>query len=137
MKVVLPPRIKSGVSHSRSCGADSCAATTREGKPYCPDHVGMNPHSQRVLADIQRRADEDDQVRRGLTETSDINIHGITAQEILQSLIDHGPRTKQRLCREINLEPTVIDGYIAALLEQRVITVGRTSRGSTVVALPK
>jgi hypothetical protein len=135
MKVVLPARVKSSLSNTRSCSADECVLATREGKPYCPEHVELNPYSRRVAADIRRRADEDDRIRQGLTAPTDVNLRGITAQEILQNLVDHGARTKQRLCRELNLEISVIDVYIDALLAHNIITLSLTTRGSTMVSL--
>jgi len=137
MRIVIPERINSGLSNTRTCSENDCAKATREGKPYCPDHVELNPHSRIVVAEIARRQEEDEQIRLGKTEVVDVNLAGITAKEILQNLDDHGPRTTQRLCRELSIEPTVINGYIEALGKRGLISIGKTSRGSVMVSLQR
>jgi hypothetical protein len=34
---------------TRECRVDGCQAITRGGKPYCIDHVQLNPHPQLIL----------------------------------------------------------------------------------------
>jgi len=137
MKIVIPERLNSSFSNTRTCSDGECMNATREGKPYCPDHVGQNPYSSKVLEYIVRRAAEDEQIRLELTEPEDINVQGITAQEILQNIAEHGPRTKERLCRELSIEAKVMEGYIKALADRGLVAKGTTSRGSVVVSLRK
>lgn len=137
MKVVIPERINSSLSNTRTCSEDDCKSATREGKPYCPEHVELNPHSRIVVAEIARRQAEDERIRLGKTEPGDVNLSGITAKEILQNLDDHGPRTIQRLCRELSIGAPVLNGYVEALGDRGLIVIGRTSRGSVMVSLRK
>jgi predicted transcriptional regulator len=125
----------SSMVNNRICEAEGCLDSTRDGKPYCPDHVEMNPHAKRVAQEIARRKKEDDQVREGELSVSEFNIHGITARSILQHLREHGTRTKERLCRELNLEREVLDGYAQALIMKGLIHPGRTNRGSVTLSL--
>jgi hypothetical protein len=137
MRIVIPERLNSSLSNTRTCSEQSCGLATREGKPYCPEHVAMNPYSKRVVDEIARREAEDDKIRQGATNPRDVNICGITAQEIIQNLTDHGPRTLQRLCRELTVEEKILWSYVEALRRRGFVVIGRTSRGSLTVSLRK
>jgi len=116
-------------SGARTCGDLGCTKATREGKPYCPDHVGKNSHANRVLQDIAKRTAEDQAVAAGITPVAGYNIRGITARAILQQLDEFGVRTKARLCRELTLERGVLDGYVKALLKRGLVVEGVNKRG--------
>ena len=60
---------------------------------------------------------------------------GLTARELVLHLSLHGARTVERLSRELQLDPKVLDGYVSALVSKGAVTLGRTNRGSTVVRL--
>jgi hypothetical protein len=124
-------------SQTRICELPGCKLTTRESKPFCPDHVGENTHAGKVLAEIARREAEDEMVLKGEAHPSVYNLRGITARSILQQLAEHGTRTKERLCRELGLERKVLDGYSDALMAKGAVVIGRTSRGSETLSLAK
>ena len=71
------------------------------------------------------------------TDTADpaVNPDGLTAKELVLHLSLHGSRTVERLSREFQLEADVMHGYVDALQDRGVVTLGRTTRGSTVVRL--
>lgn len=118
---------------TRGCHSSGCSHTTREGKPYCPDHVGQHPYVQEILSALEERRAEDDKVRaRGARA---VNLKGLTAKEILLHLTLHGSRTIERLSRELQIDNEVLLGYVRALVKRGVIDLGRTNRGSTVVKL--
>ncbi|MCO5169301.1 MAG: hypothetical protein M9894_23400 [Planctomycetes bacterium] len=119
----------------RHCEAPGCSQATREGKAYCSDHVEMHPYVQDLIARLEQRESEDDRVNRRGPRA--VNLQGITTQEILQHLAFHGPRTEERLCRELNLEVKTLQGYVQALRRKKLVTLGHTKRGSTVVKLAK
>ena len=120
-------------STTRSCDAPGCSATTREGKPYCPDHVEQHPYVQSILDLLTAREEEEASVRsRGARA---VDPDGLTARELLLHLSLHGARTLERLSRELQLEMEILKGYISALESRQLINLGRTHRGSTVVRL--
>ena len=123
------------ISCSRECEAVKCHETTREGKPFCPEHVELNPHAHRVAQEIARREREDRCVARGETSVEQMNTSGITAAAIMQCLGEKGTRTKARICRELNIESAVLDGYVEALSRKNLVVVGTTIRGNETLTL--
>lgn len=118
---------------TRHCEHPSCARSTRESKAFCSEHVERHGYVQALLAQLGERERQDEEVlRRG---SKAVKLKSVTAQEILQHLAFHGPRTKERLCRELNLEARVLEGYIGAFRRARLVSLGRTKRGSTTVKL--
>ena len=122
-----------GSSTTRSCHHKGCAQTTREGKPYCPDHVESHDYVQGILAIIHRREAEEDRVRK--EGPGAVDPEGLTAQELVLHLSLHGSRTVERLSREFQLEAPVMHNYVDALCTRGLVVLGRTTRGSTVVRL--
>jgi predicted transcriptional regulator len=95
----------------------------------------MHPYVQDLIARLEQRESEDERVHKRGPRA--VNLQGITTQEILQHLAFHGPRTEERLCRELNLEVKTLQGYVQALRRKKLVTLGHTKRGSTVVKLTK
>ncbi|MCA8923533.1 MAG: hypothetical protein KDD82_17080 [Planctomycetes bacterium] len=115
------------------CRSHGCDQTTREGKPFCPDHVEEHPYVREILSTLQRREEEEESVRcRG---SRAVDPGGLTARELVLHLSLHGARTVERLSRELQLDPKVLEGYVSALVTQGLVSLGRTNRGSTVVRL--
>jgi hypothetical protein len=135
MKVAENYSFPSSRSPVSRCEARSCGLYTREGKPFCPKHVDMNSYAMRVLESIERRAAEDMSVSLGKIPVSQYNINGITASAILQMLSESGPRTKVRLCRELAVDISIVDGYAKALIKKKLVVAGRTSRGIATLSL--
>jgi hypothetical protein len=131
-KTVEPASYLSSAStHTRTCRV--CSATTREGKPFCPDHVVDNPYVQSILHTMATRRAEEDEVRKRGADA--VNIGGLTAKELVLHQSLHGARTVERLSRELQLDAAVLKGYVRALTNTGQIAVGRTNRGSTIVRL--
>lgn len=120
-------------STTRSCEHSGCLKTTREGKPYCPDHVERHAYVQSILAILAEREAETARVRK--KGPSAVDPSGLTASELMLHLSLHGSRTVERLSREFQLESAVIHNYVTALKGQGKVVLGRTTRGSTVVRL--
>lgn len=126
---------RSSTSTTRFCDHLGCVQTTREGKPYCPDHVEQHPYVQAILSTLAEREAEEEKVRvRG---SKAVNPIGLTARELVLHLSLHGARTVERLSRELQLDAKVLEGYVAALVRQGIVALGRTNRGSTVVRLAR
>lgn len=122
-------------SQTRKCEVPECDQSTREGKPYCSEHVGKNSYAAKVLADIARRDAEDTFVLNPRTKVKDYPIDGVTARAIVQNVRENGTRTKERLCRELNIEKKLLDAYSKALIRSGVLRLGRTGRGSETLSL--
>lgn len=131
MRVIIPEGSSSRLG-PRHCEAPGCPHTTREGKPFCTDHVEMNPHAKKVVVGLTQQEKDDERAARSRRK---VNTNGITATSVLQNVSYYGPRTKERLCRELNVDMDVLDGYVQALLKEGKISLGQTRRGSEVVSL--
>jgi hypothetical protein len=115
------------------CNAEGCDDSTREGKPYCPEHVGQNDYVRNLLNKLDAKEKEAEAVRKKGQRVIDND--SITLQEIVQDLNIHGPRTIARLCRDTQLEHDVLVGYIDRLEKEGRVKKFRTSRGNDSVKL--
>lgn len=117
----------------RKCDAPGCTATTREGKPFCTEHVEMHSYAQAVLQTLAERERQDDAVARKGGRAA--RLDALTVQEIRVHLEHNGPRTVERLVRELNVDEKTIRGYVAAMRRAGLVRMGRTKRGSDLVRL--
>lgn len=119
----------------RHCEKPGCNQATRESKAFCVDHVDEHPYVQNLLNRLAEREVQDEAVtKRGAKAVAP---DSITVQEILQHLEYHGNRTEERLCRELNLDARTMHGYIQGLKRLKIVILGTTKRGSTLVKLKK
>ena len=133
MKVIVPTRESGGSSCPRSCEANGCAKSTREGKPYCPDHFDLHPYVKEILAELGDNKAEQEKVRKKGSKA--VNLKGMTANEIRLFLGNHGSRTVERLARDLTLDVSVVRSYVASMSKQGQVILGRTTRGTTTVRL--
>ncbi len=119
----------------RHCEQAGCDQATREGKAFCSEHVEEHPYVKELIARLAERERQDEEVQRRGSKAA--TLEAITAQEILQHLAFHGPRTEERLCRELNVDARTLRGYVSALRRHHLVTLGTTKRGSTLVKLVK
>lgn len=117
----------------RHCEAAGCVQATREGKPFCSDHVDLHPYVQEILATLACKEDEEDRAITGRAKS--IDVQGVTCREIIMHLKVHGARTEERLVREMNIDSRAMNKYIVALRNAGIVTTGYTKRGSTLVKL--
>lgn len=129
--VAPPPRPHT--PSTRGCKVDNCEQMTREGKPFCPEHVDEHPYVQNLLSSLADRQAEEERVRSA--GAPEVDIDGITARELVLHLSLHGARTVERIARELQLDAEIVRGYVAALHERDLITQSTTNRGSLVVKL--
>lgn len=122
-----------GRTQPRYCDVPGCTESTREGKPYCPDHVDHNTYVQELMARLDERDEQDERVRRRGHKV--VNMDSVTVAEILLHLELHGARTEERLVRELNLDLDVLQPYLRALAKRGLVKFGRTRRGSTLLKL--
>lgn len=131
-RTVAPPA-RPHLPSTRFCQHSTCEEMTREGKPYCPEHVDDHPYVRDLLAALAARQAEEERVRtRGSVE---VDLDGITAREVVLHLSLHGARTIERISRELQIDSDVVAGYVDALNERDLIDMSHTNRGSTVVKL--
>lgn len=116
---------------SDSLPCEACGQPTREGKPYCPEHVDQQPYVAELLAELARQEAELAMV--SLHGSDAVDTSGLTARELLQLVRLHGPRTVQRLGRELNIKPIIIRSYVRAMSEVGMVELGISKRGKTVV----
>ena len=128
-----------GRSISRTCESAGCDRTTRESKPYCPDHVTFNVHAAAVSERLRLIEREQQRMRRHGSKA--VDLEGTIAREILRMLDVHGPRTSARLNREMNLDEdsiqakNLLSAYLKALKNVEFVEFTKTDRGGTMVHL--
>lgn len=110
---------------------EACGQPTREGKPYCPEHVDRQPYVAELLAELASQEEELAMV--AMRGADAVDPSGLTARELLQLVRLHGPRTVQRLGRELNIKPVLISCYVRALAQVGMVELGLSKRGKTVV----
>jgi hypothetical protein len=115
----------------RRCSEPSCNQATREGKPFCSDHVELHPYVQRLLAELREREEADERVRRKGPRM--VEPTSLTSQEILTFIHVHGPKTVKRLARELNADLETLKIYAQGLKRLGLVKLTATRRKSTLV----
>lgn len=134
MRPVEPERRRERWAERLQCSEPGCTRPTRERKPFCTEHISRSTYVRGLLETLESVESERAKVRRRGSRAVDPG--GITAQEILRELRQHGDRTSQRLSRDLKLEVAVIDAYLEALARQGEIDLRPGNRGHK-VASPK
>jgi len=125
---VVPGRLPDPERYLRppSCDLPDCDRSTKERKPYCPDHVDRHPYVAKLVEVIEAAEREMDAVRRRGSRA--VTPDGLHAQEVLREVQAHGERTFKRLARDLRMEPRVVQDYCRALARQGLLEVGRNGR---------
>jgi len=110
-----------------------CGAITREGKPYCSEHVHMQPYVEHLLSQLAAQEKEHERVL--VKGTRAANLKSLTAKELKMHLHLFGPRTVNRLARELNLDSSVIAIYVKKMERAKVVSTSVTRRGHVMVVL--
>ncbi|MCA8924041.1 MAG: winged helix-turn-helix domain-containing protein [Planctomycetes bacterium] len=120
----VPPLPVANPRHtSKPCQRSDCEESTREGKPFCPQHVDHNPYAQHLLAKLEDLEREHRRVR--LRGPAGVNLQGETCQEILRELGQQGRCSVARLAQTLALPYPLISSYVQALARSgRVVTSG-------------
>jgi len=132
----MTPRTVHRIPHAtgkqtRHCRIIGCNRHTKNGKPYCVNHVESNPYVSHVLSVISDRKHEEEIVaRRGWTA---VNIDGSIAQEILQFLRVNGARSLKRLSRDLRRDSKLQAMYCVALTKAGLINVSKNKRGGLIL----
>lgn len=121
-------------SQATQCEASGCDQATREGKPYCLDHVKSMPYVNEVLSRLNEQQKEIRAVQRRGPRAADVD--GSNCTELLRHLEIHGPRTIERLRREVfsTIEDAgVVRSFAKALEKAGKVYLRENTRGSIVV----
>jgi len=123
-----PSRLR---TEAKLCHHARCSKPTTGDKDYCLLHVAHNSYAKHVIEALENRNYEDAQVKLRGPEAA--NIEGITAKEILLELSQRGPRTVNRLSRNLRIEGGILRSYLVALKMSRKISESTTKRGAVVI----
>jgi hypothetical protein len=111
----------------------ACGAVTREGKPFCSDHVEEHDYVRDLLAQIEQREREEQLVlehgAKAVTDRTSL------LADVVRELVMNGDRTIPRLRRDTNLPEPVVCALVRHLRYRGVVTTSTTTRGVVVVRL--
>lgn len=113
------------------CRHKGCHRTTRERKPFCPDHVDKHDYVKRLKKKIASKQKEEAKVeKRGMRA---IKEDSITLQEVRVELAIHGPKTLSRLAKDVNLATNTAKGYVDFLERRDLVKYSTNTRGTLIV----
>jgi len=110
-----------------------CRAPTREGKPFCPEHIKEADYVKQLRAKITEMETEDEVIAQKAAESLLVSSENV--KEILLALKTLGPRTVARLAKDVNKKPKVIKNYVDILAQQGIVELDETKRGAVLVKL--
>jgi hypothetical protein len=115
------------------CHAPGCGKSTREGKPYCSEHVDHQPYVQQLIDQLAEHEQKVAKIKAGKTRVAKAD--DLVAKEIVLQLREHGARTLERLARDLREDTVTITAYVHALKRKRQVSLGASKRGNTTVRL--
>lgn len=107
-----PPR-----TEPRLCVIKGCGRTTREKKPYCPDHISNLPYVKSLLEQIDYKALELEKVRGG----HPVPVPSLYEDEILNHLLQNGRRSVKLLAKELYIEYAVLIKIIRSYNKRELV----------------
>lgn len=127
-------------SKPRRCEFETCDNPTREGKPFCSDHVEHHRYVRELLLILDRRDAEIELIESAdtrLKEVRRVDFDGPVVKEILHCIKEHGWLTMARLSRETRLSAKVLDACIRALVSKGALVTKISKRGLPAVRLAR
>jgi hypothetical protein len=119
--------------NGKHCEAKGCKCSTREGKPYCPEHVNEHQYVSNLLELVNKKAKEEKRVlEKGYKA---IKPGSLTITEVMSHLNQIGTITVHGLSRFLVIDYLVLEQYVIYLEKAKKVHVGTTSRGSKTVRL--
>lgn len=116
-------------SQAKICDVYNCWRTTREGKPFCTEHVELHPEIIALKAEIARREREAQLAHNGKRHLLDVN--GSLAREILGIIQERGA-TVERISRSAHLSHDGATSFLRALAEAGLVALSKNRRDSLV-----
>jgi len=127
-------------NHTKKClhpdvNGYPCGGGTREGKPYCPEHVDEHDYVKDILQILADQEEEHKNIsKRGIRAIKD---GSLTVTEIGKLLANRGVTTVNRVSREMNLDLETTKVYARYLVKKDLVISGKTNRGNETLALPR
>lgn len=133
MRIRLGEKPERGRSDSNKPRCKVCGGTTREGKPYCSEHIEQSPYLQRLAQQIASKQVEEALVaEKGAAE---VESDSATVDEIQNLLEMTGPRTDIAIAKELQIDARALKGYLAYMKKRGMVVTKTNRRGNTVVKL--
>lgn len=128
LRQILPQ----GGSHKGTspCQNKGCAKTTREGKPFCSEHIERAPYVKRILTILKGRDEEEAKLLAGEEE---INPHGFFYKETLL-LLRSKDFTGKALARRLDISHAAARRLIDLMYAGGLCKRGNTSRGDLTIS---
>jgi len=111
------------------CQFTGCHASTREMKPFCPNHVAESPYVKTILKTIRSRAKQVKKIAGGGPVPDDAHLF----KELEQYIRTKGQCTIEGLAREFHLPSIVILRLVKAM---SIVRFGKNIRKSITVEIP-
>jgi len=111
-----------------NCAESSCKKTTREGKPYCSDHVELGNYVKKVLRELALRDSESRQLEAGAL----INPKGHLIRETLL-MLKQGSYTEAKLARLMDISHKAASELIKQIYDRGLARIGHTDRGALTI----
>ena len=121
---------QSGVTKGKPRYCSTCGQITSHGKKFCVDHVDSNPYVANLMVNLSEREEQDLKVKEKGSRM--VKLGSITAQEIINCLEIHGPRTVERMSRDLDVEVAVLQGYVQALQKRGFVSLVKKRRSFVV-----
>lgn len=113
-----------------SCTYPGCFAATREGKPYCIEHIMQHDYPRKIQEMIAEREAEVRRIAQAPPDEQPVDVRGYAAQEVLGFLRDVGSATVERIARERGYSHAVSARIVSALAAAGLVEEKTTARGS-------
>jgi len=105
-------------------------ASTRDGKPYCPNDVAQATYPKAILAELAKRAEE----TTLLLKSKEIEEGGHLIREAM-FLLTWSACTERRLGRMLDIPHRAVENLVLQLERMQRVKKQRTPRGSVIVEL--
>ena len=122
------PVPSTGKAANPRCNEKSCKRTTREGKPYCSDHVELSTYVKTILTQLDLRDSEAERLAAGKT----IARRGHLIRETLL-MLTQGSYTAAKLSRLMDIGHKAAETLIRIMDKQGLAKMGKTDRGALTI----
>lgn len=110
-RAYLPEVLPGGYTESTECSAPGCGKVTRDGKPYCSNHVLMMDYARRLAMSVGQREWEITQGEKGNLPPQD----GVLIADAICLLEQHGRLTIESLSRRLGVSKKVVRLVVSVL----------------------
>lgn len=117
------PRVK-------PCGVENCGAPTKNGKPYCLDHMDLVQRADAIMVEVEARRREVNAVLdAGAEGWRRVDIDGSIAKEIVEVVKLFGAQPMPSLTKIVQLKRDIVAPYVKALVAHGRLQVSRVHCG--------